>query len=115
MTPPVNPTMPGEVESRVKRSPRADAVRNHDAVARPRGVCFARRGLEVSMVEIAREAGVGVGTVYRCFPTKDALHLAVVEHGFDGLSDAATLALAAPDPGPAVLRLPPPRGDRDGA
>ncbi len=100
MSPSVNPVKPREA---ARSRSRADAARNHDAVVNAARRVFAQRGLGVSMVEVARAAGVGVGTVYRCFPTKEALHLAVIEHGFDGLSDEAAAALADPDPGAAFF------------
>jgi AcrR family transcriptional regulator len=57
---------------------RADAQRNLDRVLDAAAACFAERGCDVSVDEIARRAGVGHGTVFRRFPTKDALIEAVV-------------------------------------
>jgi AcrR family transcriptional regulator len=78
---------------------RADAQRNLDRLLGAASECFAERGLEVSVDEIARRAGVGHGTVFRRFPTKDALVTAVVLHELEGLVAATDAALADPDPG----------------
>jgi AcrR family transcriptional regulator len=56
---------------------RADARRNRERVLRTAQQLFANDGLAVSLDEIARQAGVGPGTVHRHFPTKEALYLAV--------------------------------------
>jgi AcrR family transcriptional regulator len=82
---------------------RADAARNRDALLAAARVRFARDGFGVPVEEIAQEAGVAVGTVYRHFPTKDALVDAVIAAAFTELGDAAEAALAAPDPGPAFF------------
>jgi AcrR family transcriptional regulator len=58
---------------------RADAERNRRRILDGAREVFARHGLEAGVDEVARAAGVGVGTLYRRFPTKDALMLAVVE------------------------------------
>src|SRR5581483_999325 len=59
--------------TRPARALRADAARNLDAVLDAARRTFAERGTDVPVEEIARAAGVGVGTVYRRFPNKDAL------------------------------------------
>lgn len=60
---------------------RADARRNQTKVLDAARVVFARHGIEAGMEEVARHAGVGVGTIYRHFPTKEALIGALaVEH-----------------------------------
>ncbi len=58
---------------------RADAARNRDRVLKTAYETFASEGIAVPLDEIARRAGVGAGTVYRHFPTKDDLFRAVVE------------------------------------
>jgi AcrR family transcriptional regulator len=78
---------------------RADAQRNHDALLDAACECFAEGGVGVSVDEIARRAGVGHGTVFRRFPTKDALLEAVVARELDLLLATAREALADEDAG----------------
>jgi AcrR family transcriptional regulator len=80
------------------RAPRADAVRNRAAVIAAARELMSERGLDVGMDEIARAAGVGVGTVYRHFPTKDDLILGVVRARFQRIADRAVAELDNPDP-----------------
>jgi AcrR family transcriptional regulator len=65
---------------------RADARRNRDKIVEAARAAFAQRGLDAQMDDVAAEAGVGVGTVYRHFPTKDALVRAVIVHKMTGLA-----------------------------
>jgi AcrR family transcriptional regulator len=58
---------------------RADAQRNRDQIVAVARVMFAEAGADVPMEEIARRAGVGIGTLYRRFPDRDSLVRAVVE------------------------------------
>lgn len=82
-----------------ERAPqRADARRNRRKVLDAARRLFAERGLEVPMDEIAAEAGVGVGTVYRHFPNKEDLFEALVEYRFSNLAEAARESLAIEDP-----------------
>jgi AcrR family transcriptional regulator len=76
---------------------RRDAQRNRDRIIAATRAAFQERGLEVGVDEIARRAGVGMGTLYRHFPTKDALIDAIVDARFAELTDAAEAALAADD------------------
>ncbi|HEY6031691.1 MAG TPA: helix-turn-helix domain-containing protein [Gaiellaceae bacterium] len=76
---------------------RADAQRNLDRLLEAAGECFAERGVEVSVDEIARRAGVGHGTVFRRFPTKEALLRAVVLRRLEELAGAAEAACEAED------------------
>ena len=76
---------------------RADAPRNLDRLLEAAGECFAERGTDVSVDEIARRAGVGHGTVFRRFPTKEALLLAVVLRRVEELADVAEAACEAAD------------------
>jgi AcrR family transcriptional regulator len=76
---------------------RADAQRNLDRLLVAAGACFAERGVDVSIDEIARRAGVGHGTVFRRFPTKEALLEAVVCERARGLAAAAEEAAEAAD------------------
>ena len=74
---------------------RADAQRNHDKIVAAARACFARAGLEAQIDDIAAEAGVGVGTVYRHFPTKDALVRGVIVHKMTGLAAMGRARLEA--------------------
>jgi AcrR family transcriptional regulator len=76
---------------------RADARRNREKVLKAARACLARDGLEAQMEEIARRAKVGVGTVYRHFPTKDDLVFALAGERFDRLAELARAALARED------------------
>jgi AcrR family transcriptional regulator len=80
---------------------RADAQRNLDRVLVAASECFAERGVDASADEIARRAGVGHGTVFRRFPTKDALIVAVVAMQMHAVAETAEAALAEPDAGAA--------------
>ncbi|PPK61341.1 AcrR family transcriptional regulator [Actinokineospora auranticolor] len=66
---------------------------------------FAAHGLAVSLDDVARHAGVGVGTLYRRFPNKDALVDAVFDHALDELFAAVADIAADPDPWRAITRL----------
>ncbi|MCH8560325.1 TetR/AcrR family transcriptional regulator [Nesterenkonia sp. DZ6] len=61
------------------RSPRADAARNRAHILEIAERCFTDQGFEVPMASIAKEAGVGPGTLYRHFPDREALIAALVE------------------------------------
>lgn len=67
----------------VTRRLRADAVRNRAKVLEAARAAFAEHGAQAQMEDVARRAGVGVGTVYRHFPTKQALAEALIEERFD--------------------------------
>ena len=84
---------------------RADAARNRARVLAAAEEVFAAEGLAVPLDEIACRAGVGPGTVYRHFPTKDALFEAVVADRLERLTERARQLLDAPDPGEAFLEL----------
>ncbi len=77
---------------------RADARRNRQAIVKAARVVFARDGRQAQMDDIARRAKVGVGTVYRHFPTKEALLGALAEDRFEQLAGLAQDALAVEDP-----------------
>jgi len=78
---------------------RVDAQRNHDHILSVARDLFASDGVKVSIDEIAREAGVGVGTVHRHFPTKEALLEAVLVWSCDPIIESLDEALRGDDPG----------------
>jgi AcrR family transcriptional regulator len=77
---------------------RRDAERNRQRILQAAAEVFNERGLEVSLDEIARYAGVGVGTVYRRFRTKEELVEALFMDRLDQIAAIADEAFAAPDP-----------------
>jgi AcrR family transcriptional regulator len=76
---------------------RADARRNREAILKAARKVFAEKGTEAQMDDIARKAKVGVGTVYRHFPTKDALLEELVRETFRQMAVWTSEALAADD------------------
>jgi AcrR family transcriptional regulator len=85
---------------------RADARRNRDQIIAAARTIFAEQGPEVPMEEIARAAGVGVGTLYRRFPDRDALIRAVAVDNFARVLDDANAALTEePSAWHALVRL----------
>ncbi|PRY16671.1 TetR/AcrR family transcriptional regulator [Kineococcus rhizosphaerae] len=75
---------------------RADAVRNRALIVDAARKLFAERGLDVTLHDVAEEAGVGVGTVYRRFPDKDALLAGLVTAKYETLVELAEQAAALP-------------------
>jgi AcrR family transcriptional regulator len=85
------------------RPQRADAARNRERVLASAEAVLARDGLSASMRAIAADAGVGLGTIYRNFPTQEALYQAIIVRRTKTLiAEAAELA-RAPDPGRAFF------------
>jgi AcrR family transcriptional regulator len=82
---------------------RADARRNRARVLEAATAAFASDGLLVPLDEIARRAGVGAGTVYRHFPTKEALFEAVILHRVQSLVAEARALATADEPGEAFF------------
>ena len=76
---------------------RADAQRNHDAVLAAAKAVFAQTGTDAPMEDVARAAGVGKGTLYRRFPTREHLFAAILQERVDELDASAQRALTAPD------------------
>jgi AcrR family transcriptional regulator len=81
-----------------ERPLRRDAERNRQRILDAARVVFAERGLSGSHDDIAREAGVGVGTVYRRFPDKELLIDALFEARIGEIADVARAAADHPDP-----------------
>ncbi|QUR65823.1 TetR/AcrR family transcriptional regulator [Mycobacterium spongiae] len=85
------------------RPVRADAARNRARVLDVAYQTFAAEGLSVPIDEIARRAGVGAGTVYRHFPTKEALFRAVIADRMHRLIDDGHGLLETEQPGEALF------------
>jgi AcrR family transcriptional regulator len=84
---------------------RADAIRNRELLLAAAEAEFAERGLDASMADIARRAGVAKGTVFRHFATKEELIAAIVGGHFAALTGVARQLLDAADPGAALLEF----------
>lgn len=87
----------------VEKPLRADAARNRARVLEVAYDTFAAEGLSVPIDEIARRAGVGAGTVYRHFPTKEDLYRAVVEDRIQRIVADGRALLTAERPGEALF------------
>jgi AcrR family transcriptional regulator len=81
---------------------RADGRRSRESLLEAACGAFAEHGTEVSLREVARRAGVGIGTLYRHFPTRDALIEACMSHGLDALCTHADDLLASESAGNAL-------------
>lgn len=86
----------------LRRPARADARRNYDALIAAARAGFAELGTAAPLEEIARRAGVGIATLYRNFPTREALIESVYLEEVDAVCKAAD-AVADLDPWPAML------------
>jgi AcrR family transcriptional regulator len=84
------------------RKPRADGQRNRERLVEVAKAAFADVGVDVSLDEIARRAGVGIGTLYRHFPTRDAIVEAVYRREVAQLAGSATRLLESLSPGEAL-------------
>jgi AcrR family transcriptional regulator len=71
------------------RRPRTDSVRNRELLLQAAAAVFGAGGPDASLEAVARRAGVGIGTLYRHFPTREALFEAVYRHEVEQLSDLA--------------------------
>ena len=92
------------VEAAPARKLRADGQRNRDRLLAAAKDSFAQTGPEASLDEIARRAGVGIGTLYRHFPSRDAIVEAVYRREVEQLAGAATRLLDEVAPGEALQR-----------
>src|SRR6195952_5994938 len=86
------PSQPAE------RRPRADAQRNRERILEVAKEAFTRSGANVSLDDVAKQANVGPGTLYRHFPTRDALLEAVYRTEVERLAAAATRLSLEPTP-----------------
>jgi AcrR family transcriptional regulator len=78
-----------EQSAAIVRKPRADAVRNRERVLEAAKAVFSAGGAEASLEAVARRAGVGIGTLYRHFPTREALYEAVYRREVEQLCELA--------------------------
>src|SRR6202158_1846301 len=86
------------------RKPRMDAVRNRERVLEAAKTVFSAGGPEASLEAVARTAGVGIGTLYRHFPTREALFEAVYRREVQQLSELAEQLKSEADPVDALRR-----------
>src|SRR5215207_8102372 len=86
-----------------ERPLRADARRNREAILRAARHIFAKHGSQAQIDDVAKRAKVGVGTVYRHFPTKEALFEALAIDKFDKLARFADDAMKIEDPWEAIV------------
>jgi AcrR family transcriptional regulator len=77
------------LDKKTSRKPRADALRNRDRLLGAANTVFSVGGPEASLEAVARTAGVGIGTLYRHFPTREALFEAVYRREVQQLADLA--------------------------
>jgi AcrR family transcriptional regulator len=85
----------------VNRPLRADARRNRARIIASARKLFARLGNDAQMEEIAADSGLGMGTLYRHFPNKQALLTEIVRERFEGMIELAQTAERIEDPGEA--------------
>lgn len=84
------------------RPKRADALRNYERILATARVAFEEHGVDASLDDIAKRAGVGAGTLYRHFPTRDDLLHAVLSDWIEGLVAEAGRLADEPSPGVAL-------------
>lgn len=89
--------------ARESSRPRSDAVANHERVLAAAVTAILREGRQVPMASIADDAGVGVGTLYRNYPTREALLTALTERSFELVKNVADDVAAAG--GPAIAAI----------
>jgi len=92
----------GDNSSNLVRKPRADAARNHERVLEAAKAVFSAGGPDASLEAVARRAGVGIGTLYRHFPTREALFEAVYRREVEQLADLAEQLKSDEAPAEAV-------------
>jgi AcrR family transcriptional regulator len=86
------------------RSKRADALRNEKALLGAAAAVFVTSGVDAPIREIAARAGVGIGTIYRHFPTRADLVVAVYRHQVEACAEAGPVLLASAGSAFAALR-----------
>jgi len=108
-----SPSLPGTISSgmseaptearRVTRQPRSDAAANRERILAAATIAVRREGERVPMATIAEEAGVGIGTLYRHYPTRPALLAALTLRSFQLVLEHARAAALSDEPAPAAL------------
>lgn len=99
------PQTPEGASAIAKPAQRADARRNRELVIEAARERFGKCGLDCQIEDVARTAGVGVGTVYRHFPNKEALIDALIDDRFERITEKAAEALEQDDPWEAFCDL----------
>jgi AcrR family transcriptional regulator len=94
----------GDPASKKKRGPRVDSVRNRERLLEAAKSVFSAGGPDSSMEAVARRAGVGIGTLYRHFPTREALFEAVYRREVEQLAELAEAMMTDPAPVEALRR-----------
>jgi len=84
------------------RVPRADALRNRERLLDAAKAVFSAGGPEASLEAVAKQAGLGIGTLYRHFPTREALYEAVYRREVEHLAELAEQLKTAADPAEAL-------------
>lgn len=87
---------------KASRRPRADSIRNRELLLQAAAAVFSAGGPDASLEAVAKRAGVGIATLYRHFPTREALFEAVYRHEVDHLSELAEQLLVEAEPVDAV-------------
>src|SRR4029077_11301160 len=86
------------------RQPRSDSVRNRERLLQAAAAVFSAGGTKASLEAVAKRASVGIGTLYRHFPTREALFEAVYRHEVDQLGELAEQLAGEADPVAALRR-----------
>lgn len=100
---PLSKREPMAEDKKLRRRPRSDGQRNREHLLNVAKTAFTAGEIDIPLDEVARRAGVGIGTLYRHFPNRDALIEAVYRVELDRLADAAPV-LAAQHPPVEALR-----------
>jgi AcrR family transcriptional regulator len=82
---------------------RTDALRNHERLLAAARAVYAAQGVDASLKDVAQRAGLGVGTVYRHFPTREALQEAVLSDHLETLRERAVQLAGASSPADALI------------
>jgi AcrR family transcriptional regulator len=93
-----------EASDNKPRRKRADGLRKMDSLLQAAMEVFAKSGVDAPVREIAERAGVGLGTVYRHFPQRSDLIVAVFKSQMDACADAASVIASKYEPGEALAR-----------